>query len=156
MMPVSERSVEQLGAALAEAGLPSLPSRIFAALLVDDDGRMTSSELTEVLGVSAASISGGVKYLAHLQMVRRERERGSRREVYVVDDDAWHGLMLRRDHLYAPILRALQGAIDDRGAQAPAYRRLMLTAEFLRFVDAEMATLTDRWNEHREAFERRL
>ena len=40
---VTDRSVEQLGAALAEAGMPSLPSRVFAALLVDDDGRMTSS-----------------------------------------------------------------------------------------------------------------
>ena len=82
-------------------------------------------------------------------MLRRERERGSRREVYVVDDDAWHGLMMRRDHLYAPILRALQGAVDDRGTDAPAYRRLMLTAEFLRFVDAEMVAMTDRWAAHR-------
>ena len=153
---MTDRSVEQLGAALAEAGLPSLPSRIFAALLIDDDGRMTSAELTEVLGVSPASISGGVKYLAHLQMLRRERERGSRREVYVVDDDAWHGLMMRRDHLSAPILRALQSAVDDRGPDAPAYRRLMLTAEFLRFVDAEMVALADRWAEHRSDFESRL
>ena len=156
MMTVTDRSVEQLGAALAEAGMPSLPSRIFAALLIDDDGRMTSAELSELLGVSAASVSGGVKYLAHLQMLRREREAGSRREVYVVDEDAWHGLMMRRDHLYAPILRALQGAIDDAGSDAPAYRRLMLTGEFLRFVDAEMVAMTDRWNDHRREFERRL
>ena len=153
---MTDRSVEQLGAALAEAGMPSLPSRVFAALLVDDDGRMTSVELTEVLGVSPASISGAVKYLAHLQMLRRERERGSRREVYVVDDDAWHGLMLRRDHLYAPILRALQTAVDERGPASPAYRRLMLTGEFLRFVDAEMAEMTDRWAAHRAAFEQQL
>ena len=97
-----------------------------------------------------------MKYLGHLQMIRRERERGSRREVYVVDDDAWHGLMMRRDHLYAPILRALQIAVDDAGSDAPAYRRLMLTAEFLRFVDTEMAAMTDRWAAHRAAFERRL
>jgi predicted transcriptional regulator len=148
--------VEQLGAALADAGLPSLPSRIFAALLVDADGRMTSAELTGVLGVSAAAVSGGVKYLSHLQMIRRERERGSRRDVYVVDEDAWHGLMVRRDHMYAPILRALQGAIDDRGRHDPAYRRLSVTAEFLRFVDGEMAHLADRWAEHREEFERSL
>jgi hypothetical protein len=32
----------------------------------------------------------------------------------------------------------------------------MLTAEFLRFVDAEMAQLTERWALHREEFERRL
>jgi predicted transcriptional regulator len=153
---MTDRAVEQLGSALAEAGLPSLPSRVFAALLVDDDGRMTSAELTEVLGVSPASVSGAVKYLAHLQMLRRERERGSRREVYVVDDDAWHGLMMRRDHLYAPILRALQNAVDERGPEAPAYRRLVLTAEFLRFVDAEMAAMATRWADHRAAFERSL
>jgi hypothetical protein len=88
-------------------------------------------------------------------MVRRERERGSRREVYVVDDDAWHGLMMRRDHLYAPILRALQGAIDERDRDAPAYRRLTLTAEFLRFVDAEMAGLTERWAGRRRELEGR-
>ena len=153
---MTDLQVEQLGAALTEAGLPSLPSRIFSALLVDGDGRMTSAELTEVLGVSAAAVSGGVKYLAHLQMIRRERERGSRRDVYVVDEDAWHGLMVRRDHMYAPILRALQGAIDDRGRDHPAYHRLMLTAEFLRFVDDEMADLAERWAAHREEFERSL
>ncbi|MGA8245432.1 MAG: MarR family transcriptional regulator [Nocardioides sp.] len=153
---MTDRSVEQLGAALADAGLPSLPSRVFSALLVDDDGRMTSAELTEVLGVSPAAISGAVKYLAHLQMLRRERERGSRRDVYVVDDDAWHGAMMRRDQAYAPILRALQAAVDDLGTGAPAYRRLMLTAEFLRFVDAELEQLADRWAAHREEFERRL
>lgn len=145
--------VEQLGAALSDAGLPSLPSRVFSALLVDDDGRMTSAELTEVLGVSPAAISGAVKYLGHLQMVRREREHGSRREVYVVDDDAWHGALMRRDQLYAPILRALQAGMDELGADAPAYHRLMLTAEFLRFVDTEMAQLTDRWAAHRRSLD---
>jgi DNA-binding transcriptional regulator GbsR (MarR family) len=153
---MTDRSVEQLGAALADAGLPSLPSRVFSALLVDDDGRMTSAELTEVLGVSPAAISGAVKYLSHLQMLRRERERGSRRDVYVVDDDAWHGAMMRRDQAYAPILRALQAAVDDLGTDAPAYHRLMLTAEFLRFVDAELEQLAVRWAAHREEFERHL
>lgn len=148
--------LEQLGAALADAGLPSLPSRIFSALLMDDDGRMTSAEISETLGVSAAAVSGAVKYLGQVQMIHRERQPGSRREVYVVDDDAWHRAMLRRDQIYAPILRALAAAIDQHGPRAPAYRRLMLTAEFLRFVDQEMDGLANRWATHRERFERQL
>jgi hypothetical protein len=32
----------------------------------------------------------------------------------------------------------------------------MLTGEFLRFVDAEMAAMTDRWAAHRAAFEQQL
>jgi DNA-binding transcriptional regulator GbsR (MarR family) len=143
-MPTS-RSVEQLGAALADAGLPSLPSRVFSALLMDDDGRMTSAELTEFLGVSAAAVSGAVKYLGHLQLIRREREPGSRRDVYVVDDDAWHGMMVRRDRLYAPLLRALDAALDDHEPGDAAYHRIRLSAEFLRYVDAEMSKLAEGW-----------
>jgi predicted transcriptional regulator len=151
---MTSRSVEQFGAALADAGLPSLPSRVFSALLMDDDGRMTSAELTGLLGVSAASVSGAVKYLTHLQLIRREREPGSRRDVYVVDDDAWHGLMVRRDRLYAPLIRALDSALDDHGPGDPAYQRIRLSAEFLRYVDAEMAKLTDGWAERKKELEK--
>ena len=53
---------------------------------------MTSAELAEILGVSAAAVSGAISTsLSADRFVRRERERGSRRDVYVVDDDAWHG-----------------------------------------------------------------
>jgi predicted transcriptional regulator len=152
---MTSRYVEQLGAALADAGLPSLPSRVFSALLMDDDGRMTSAELTEMLGVSPAAVSGAVKYLAHMQMLRRERERGSRRDVYVVDEDAWQGAMMRRDQTYAPILRALDGALGVRAPGDPAYHRIRLSAEFLRFVDAELADLPERWAAHRRSLDER-
>jgi DNA-binding transcriptional regulator GbsR (MarR family) len=69
--------VERLGAALTSAGLARLPSRIFAAVMVDEDGRMTAAEIGEALGVSPAAVSGAVRYLDGVGMVRRERERGS-------------------------------------------------------------------------------
>ena len=118
-------------AALTQAGLPRVPSLVFSALLVDDDGRMTSAELSGELDVSPASVSGAVRYLAQLGMVRRERERGSRRDVYVVDDDAWHGTMMRRDQLYAPMLAALTAGISALGEDSPVHDRLLLTREFL-------------------------
>jgi DNA-binding transcriptional regulator GbsR (MarR family) len=150
---MTSRSVEQFGAALADAGLPSLPSRVFSALLMDDDGRMTSAELTALLGVSPAAVSGAVKYLAHLQMIRREREPGSRRDVYVVDDDAWHGMMVRRDRLYEPLLRALDSALAERAPGDPAYQRIRLSAEFLRYVDAELDKLAEGWAHRKRALE---
>ena len=96
-----------MGGALTQAGLPRLPSRVFAALLVDDDGRMTSAELAETLGSARRRSRARSNYLAQLGMLRRERERGSRRDVYVVDDDAWHGAMMRHDQLYGPIMASL-------------------------------------------------
>jgi DNA-binding transcriptional regulator GbsR (MarR family) len=143
--PAQETSTERIGGALAQAGLPRLPSRVFAALLVADTGRMTSAEVAAALGVSAAGVSGAVGYLEQLGMLRRERERGSRRDVYVVDEDAWHDAMVRHDQTYAPIKAALDRALALLGPDAPAYRRVALSLEFLRFVEDELDEIAVRW-----------
>jgi DNA-binding transcriptional regulator GbsR (MarR family) len=141
--------VEQMGSALMQAGLPRVPSLVFSALLVDDDGRMTANELATSLALSAGSISGAVRYLEQVGMARRERERGSRRDVYVVDDDAWHGAMMRTEHVYAPMIAALTRCLAGLSSDSPAGRRLLLTREFLNFVEDEMAALADRWDKRR-------
>ena len=145
----SHAFVERMGAALTQAGLPRVPSLVFSALLVDDDGRMTSAELADSLELSPASISGAVNYLAQLGMIRRERQRGSRRDVYVMDDDAWHGTLMRRDQLYAPMIAALTAGLSSLGDDSPAHQRLLLTREFLAFVDEEMAGLAEKWEKRR-------
>lgn len=141
--------VDRMGAALTQAGLPRLPSLVFSALLVDDDGKMTSAELSSSLEVSPASVSGAVRYLTQVGMVRRERERGSRRDLYVVDDDAWHGAMMRTDQIYAPMIAALTAGIKAVGDTPSGRDRLVLTREFLLFVDEEMAGLARRWDQRR-------
>jgi len=143
--------VERMAGALTEAGLPRVASLVFAALLVDDDGRMTSTELSRGLAVSPASVSGAVTYLIGVGMVRRERERGSRRDVYVVDDDAWHGTMTRVHQLYAPMLAALDRGLSELPEDAPARHRMALSRDFLLFVVDEMAALVRRWDERRAA-----
>jgi predicted transcriptional regulator len=148
--------VERMGGALTDAGLPRLPSRVFAALVVDDDGRMTAAELAETLRVSPAAVSGAVKFLGQLGFIHRERERGSRRDVYVVDDDAWLQAMMRRDQTYGPMLAALSTAIDGLDVGAPSRHRLVLMKEFLSFVDEEMDALAKRWLRRRRQLEREL
>jgi DNA-binding transcriptional regulator GbsR (MarR family) len=141
--------VERLGGALSSAGLPRAASLVLAALLTDDDGRQTAAELSESLALSAGSVSAAVKYLGRIGVVRRERDRGSRRDVYVVDDDTWHRAMVRTDQLYAPIIGALRAGLTELGENSPAHRRLFLTKEFLEFVNREMTTLMLRWDVHR-------
>jgi hypothetical protein len=145
----SQEFVERMGAALTQAGFPRLPALVFAALLVDDDGRMTAAELATTLAVSAGSVSGAVNYLAQVGMLRKERARGSRKDVYVVDDDAWHTAMMQRDRLHAPMLAALAAGMADLGRRSPAYHRLLLTREFLVFVEQEMDAMAVRWEQRR-------
>jgi DNA-binding transcriptional regulator GbsR (MarR family) len=141
--------VERLGAALTSAGLARLPSRIFAAVMVDEDGRMTAAEIGEALGVSPAAVSGAVKYLDGVGMVRRERERGSRRDVFVVDDEAWHDTLLQADNIYRPMITALGQGIDDLGADDPARERLVVSRAFMQFILEELRGINDRWTARR-------
>lgn len=121
-----------------------MPARVFAALTADDDGRMTAAELGDALGVSPASVSGAVRYLSRIGFVHRERERESRRDVYVVDDDAWLQAMLREDQVYAPMIAALDDALRGLDPDAPARRRLWLMREFLAFVGEELGGIAER------------
>ncbi len=149
-MPANEEVrvfVERFGSALTEAGMPRLPARVFALLLADDDGRMTSAEIAESLDVSPASVSGAVKYLAQTHMLHRERQAGTRRDVYVVRDETWHDAMVRSRSTYAPILDALVSGVSAVGQGTPAGTRLALSAEFLQFVSDEMVKIGERWDE---------
>jgi DNA-binding transcriptional regulator GbsR (MarR family) len=141
--------IERLGAGLAAAGLPLLPSRVFAALLATEDGRLTSAELTELLHVSPAAVSGAVRYLGQVRMLRRERERGSRRDVYVVMDDAWHDVLMQKEQIYAPILTALVAARAAVGPGTRAGERMQLSVEFLEFIQREMDAIAVRWEEYK-------
>ncbi|WP_245963550.1 GbsR/MarR family transcriptional regulator [Terracoccus luteus] len=145
------RYVEHLGATLTDAGMPRLASRVFARLLADDDGRMTAAELAEALEVSPAAVSGAVGYLAHVSMIGRERERGSRRDVYVVQTDAWHDALLSRDRLLGRLEAGMRAGVAAAGGEAtPAGRRLLLSLEFLEFLGASLAEMGQEW-ERRKA-----
>jgi DNA-binding transcriptional regulator GbsR (MarR family) len=144
-------AVEHLGGALAEAGLARLPARVFAALLATEEGRLTASELATMLGVSPAGISGAVRYLTQVKMIRRERERGSRRDVYVVLDDAWHDVLMQKDQIYAPILAALVVARGAVGEASRAGKRMQLSVEFLEFIQREMDGMSQRWEQYKAA-----
>jgi len=144
-----QQFVDRMASSLHQAGLARVPSLVFSALLVDEDGRMTSAELAESLHLSAASISGAVRYLEQISMLRRERERGSRRDVYVVEEETWHTALMRRDQVYAPMIAALTDGLTAVESRTPAHHRLLVTREFLAFVNEEMQALADKWERRR-------
>ena len=142
--------VERFGDSLTDAGMPRLASRVFARLLADEDGRMTAAELTEALEVSPAAISGAVGYLTQTYLIGKERERGSRRDVYVVQSDAWHGAMLSRDRVLAKIETNLRSGVPAvGGTSGPAGRRLQLSVEFLAFLSERMGDIEREWETRR-------
>ena len=112
---------------------------------------MTSAELGGELGISAAGVSGAVTYLTQMHMIGRERVPGTRRDVYVVDEHAWHETLISNNVVYAPMVGALERAIAELGDTSPERRRLDLTREFLVFMTGEMTGLARRWERRKRA-----
>ncbi|MGW6273197.1 GbsR/MarR family transcriptional regulator [Streptomyces sp. NPDC055060] len=147
---VVSRFVEQFAAQMVEAGMPRMPARIFAALLASDSGALTSAELGERLQVSPAAVSGAVRYLTQQHMVTREREPGSRRDLFRVHDNQWYETLANRDGILRRWESALREGVSSLGADTPAGLRIAETLAFFEFVEQELAGMLDRWRVHRE------
>ncbi len=146
--------IERYAAALTESGFPRMPARIFVALLASDRGRMTAAELAEALHSSPAAISGGVRFLTQNLLVSREREPGSRRDVYVVHDDALMESTVGRTPLLARWATSLREGIQAVGPDTDAGRRVAMSLAFAEFVMDEMDGMVKRWQEHKTKLER--
>ncbi|MGI8714827.1 MAG: GbsR/MarR family transcriptional regulator [Solirubrobacteraceae bacterium] len=139
------RFIERFAALLSEAGIPRMPARVFVTLLTSDTGRLTAAELADRLQVSPAAISGAVRYLIQVNLAGREREPGSRRDLYGVHGDIWYEAVLRREHFLARGQAGLRDGIELLGAGTPAGDRLTETLAFFDFVQAEMPPMLERW-----------
>ncbi|MFF4044621.1 GbsR/MarR family transcriptional regulator [Streptomyces sp. NPDC001816] len=144
------RFVEHFAAQLVEAGMPRMPSRVFAALLASDTGALTSAELGEQLRISPAAVSGAVRYLAQVHMVSREREPGSRRERYRVHSDQWYEALTNREAIIKRWEDALRDGVAGLGPDTPAGRRLAETLAFFEFIEQDIAEMMERWRAYRE------
>ncbi|MBO0775827.1 MAG: MarR family transcriptional regulator [Actinobacteria bacterium] len=144
------RFVERFASVLVEAGMPPMPSRVFAALLVTEAGRLTAAELSAQLGASPAAISGAVRYLGQLGMITRQREPGSRRDVYLVLDGVWYEVAIRRDQVLNHWVSAAEDGVGLLGPDTRAGRRMADSLDFFQFLLAELPAVLARWQERKD------
>jgi DNA-binding transcriptional regulator GbsR (MarR family) len=144
------RFIERFAAEMAAAGMQRMASRVFAALLADDDASMTSAELSEQLQISPAAVSGAINYLTQVSMVGRERDPGSRRDRYRLHNEVWYTTFGHRDQVLTSWERSLKEGARSLGENTPAGIRLAETAEFFAFMQQELAGMMDRWHESRK------
>lgn len=139
--------IEKFAAVLITAGFPPMPARVFVALLVTDSGRLTSAELTELLQISPAAVSGAIRYLTGLGLVHKERVPGSRREYYRMPADIWHQVTMMRAQVLTRWTALLKEGIDLVGPDSPAGQRMTGHAAYFEFLAAEMPGIFARWEE---------
>jgi DNA-binding transcriptional regulator GbsR (MarR family) len=149
------RFIEDFAQALTEMGVPRMPARVFVALVTSDPGRLTAAELAATLHASPGAMSGAVRYLVQLGLIRREGEPGSRRHYYRVPDDVWGEIISIRNRAMARWTAVLREGVPVLGADTPAGLRITDSVRFFEFVSAELPLVVDRWQERKAALDGR-
>jgi DNA-binding transcriptional regulator GbsR (MarR family) len=144
------QAVERFALLLVEAGMPRMPARVFAYLIVETENGFTARELADALNVSPAAISGAVRYLTQAGMITRERLPGARRDHYRLYDDIWYESMIERIGLLQRWEQLLSETIETIGPDR-AGRSLLETRAFLGFIRSEYPELMERWRAHKNA-----
>ncbi|MFD5885895.1 MarR family transcriptional regulator [Streptomyces sp. NPDC060334] len=137
----------QFTAMMVGTGLPRMTARVLTCLYVTDGGSLTATELAQRLRVSPASVSKAVGELEQQELIRRERDTGRRRDVYVIDADAWfRGWMAgaRQNTTLADF--ALRGA-EVLGAATPAGTRMRDLGHFFEHVGRNMIQAAEEWRQ---------
>lgn len=144
-------AAEQAAAMMTAAGMPRMPARVMMALVGSPDEGYTAAEIGERLGVSAAAVSGAVRYLVTMRLAQRLSRPGDRRDRYDLVDDAWSGMIASNSPLYAALAAAMDRIADDNVDAPVSVARAREIADFLRYLAQRMPQLADEWRAERSA-----
>ena len=139
------RFVERFALMLAAAGMGRMPARVFVRLLVTDSGQLTASELAEALQVSPAAVSGAVRYLEQVGLIRRGREPGARKDHYLVTDIAWLEALVDRDRMMTEWAQVASEGAELLGEDTPAGARFATSQRLFLFLQKELESILDRF-----------
>ncbi|WP_343449661.1 GbsR/MarR family transcriptional regulator [Micromonospora oryzae] len=143
--------VERMAMAFAEVGFPRMAARVLFTVMSADDP-LTAAEIGERLDVSAAAVSGAVRYLTQFGMLVREPVKGSRRDRYRLPDNPWYEGTITKTGIYKNLIDLADGgvaALNGRGTVAG--ERVSEMRDFFVFVQEEIDSLGERWRARRAA-----
>ena len=142
---------EQAAAMMTAAGMPRMPARVMMALVGSPDAGYTAAELAERLGVSAAAVSGAVRYLQSIHIIHRLPHHGDRRDRYDIRDDGWHVVLTANMPLYERLADFVDRVADENTDAPVSVSRARDMSEFFRFLARRMPELLAEWDAERAA-----
>lgn len=145
-----QHAAEQAAAMMTTAGMPRMPARVMMAIVASPAGGYTAAELADRLGVSAAAVSGAVRYLQDAHFIRRLPTAGHRRDRYDLAPDGFHSVIIGN----VPVYHRLADHVDDIGAEIAddevSAQRAAQMSGFLRFMAERMPQLVAEWEAQRD------
>lgn len=142
-------AAERAAAIMTAAGMPRMPARVMMALVAAPDDGYTASDLGERLGVSAAAISGAVRYLSQLHFINRRTPPGERRERFFLVTQGLFQSVTQNRPVYERSADELENIAAELDEGSVARGRAEEIASFFRFLARRMPELIHEWQESR-------
>jgi DNA-binding transcriptional regulator GbsR (MarR family) len=137
--------LERVAGFLEATGFPRALSRVYAALVLAEGEGLSTSELTEELGVSKASITNAMQFLVGIELVERYRVRGSREAHYRMLKGKWGGILEKKFAAIGYFRQATEEAMEL--APSPRAReRLQELHDVYAFFEKEFENVMQRWD----------
>ncbi|MEU1208265.1 MarR family transcriptional regulator [Nocardia sp. NPDC005825] len=129
----------------AQFGMPRMAAAVLARLYAADSGSLTAAELVAQLRVSPATVSAAVGRLEERALIRRDRDPGTRRDRYVIDESAWYRATLAGALVNERLAAQARHGADALGVATPAGLRLLGMGDYLERVGLDMVRSAERW-----------
>jgi biotin operon repressor len=133
-------------------GMAPMVGRLLGYLAVCDPREQSIAELAEALLASRSAITGAVKTLEAIGVVRRSRAAGERLDRVCIDMTTTRGMGFdtsEYEEQGALAREGLQNVLADAGPERRAV--LLEWAAFADFLVERMPLLEQEWNAHRDA-----
>ncbi|HEX2356215.1 MAG TPA: MarR family transcriptional regulator [Micromonosporaceae bacterium] len=140
------RFIEHIAMTFDGLGFPRMAGRVLFVIMCAEEEALTAAQIAERLGVSPAAVSGAVRYLIQLQMLRREPVPGSRRDRYRLAGDAWYEVSLVKAAAYKIFAEITGEGVEALGG--PSTRpgaRVAQMRDFYEFLYNEVPILLEKW-----------
>lgn len=123
-----------------------MAARVLLTVMTADEDALTAVDLAERLEVSPAAISGAVRHLMTIGLIRREPVPGSRRDLYMlISETWWEATVTKMTRLRALSALTDEGVVAVGGEKTRPGRTLAEMRDFLDFFDEELPALLEKW-----------
>lgn len=130
--------------------MPRAAARMLGALMITEEGDLSSKQLVELLGLSPAAVSNSGRLLLGMALVERRVSPETRRDHYWVRDDVWVRMYQEDETVVHETLSLLDETLEhDVTPDGRAAARLREMRDFYAFLCREMPEIVARYEKWR-------
>ncbi len=141
--------VESMGLLMERYGLPRIGGRIMGLLMLDDQP-LSLDDISQLLGVSRASVSTNLRMTETVGIAVKVAKPGDRRDYYVGAEMSWTQVVDVKKQESQTIINVARKALAKLSPdEKVARQRLEETVDFYEFLMERFDQILVDWYEHR-------